>query len=142
MAEGHGGRRTPANPAPVSNPQSGARTDGGPGSRSQPIRVPAGGSYGQRQAAEALQGAAPLPDETGAGPVNPGGGAPQGLGPQAPPPLPSLTAPTNRPNEPITAGARMPDQNQMPDPDLVLRVLYDKTHNPYIARLIRNRHRR
>lgn len=36
-------------------------------------------------------------------------------------------------------GARFPEQQQMPDADLVLRVLYERTGNPWLARLIRTR---
>lgn len=54
-------------------------------------------------------------------------------------PLPQLNAPSQRPNESIMTGAVVPQGTTMPDPDVVLRVLYDKTQNPWIARLIRQR---
>lgn len=87
MANGHGGKRTPRDPAPVSGPGAlSARTDGGPG---QPVRVAPGGEYGSRQEMEAIQGGAVMAD----------GGQQQ----PAPRPTP-LGAPTARPEEPITAG--------------------------------------
>lgn len=85
MADGHGGYRRPADPAPVSGPGSlSQRTDGGP--TSQPPMVAPGGPYGSRQDMMALQQGAPMQ----------GGGTP---------PPPPLDAPTSRPNEPVTAGA-------------------------------------
>lgn len=88
MANGHGGERTPANPAPVSGPGAlSARTDGGP--TSQPPMVASGGPYGSRQEMEAIQSGADMQ----------GGGG----GMTGPTPLP-LTAPTASPDEPITSG--------------------------------------
>lgn len=141
MAEGHGGRRTPANPAPVSNPQSGQRTDGGAGSKRQPLRVPAGGGYGERAAAEAQQQSAPLAVDAGNVPAPTGRPGGTGMGqPGGARPLPQLNAPTARPNEPVTAGAApQATTDEFLDPDLTLRILYERTHNPYIARLIRER---
>lgn len=84
MAEGHGGPRTPASPAPVSGPGSlSQRTDGG--ATGQPPMVAPGGPYGSRQEMLGLQSSAPMA----------GGGAS----------LPALDAPTARPGEPVTAGA-------------------------------------
>src|SRR5690242_16800121 len=88
MANGHGGQRTPSNPAPVSGPGAlSARTDGGP--TSQPQMVASGGAYGDRQEMESIQG-----------------GAPMAAAPGTPRP-PALTEPTAYPEEPITAGAAM-----------------------------------
>ena len=90
MANGHGGRRTPSNPAPVSGPGAlSRRTDGGP-SDSQPIRLAPGGEYGSRKNMQEIQAGAPMLEAGG--------------GPTPPPPVP-LTAPTQRPGEPVTAGA-------------------------------------
>jgi len=87
MANGHGGERTPANPAPVSGPGAlSARTDGGP---TQGMMVAPGGAYGERQEMEAIQSGADMQ----------GGGG----GTSAPTPLP-LGAPSANPDEPITAG--------------------------------------
>lgn len=89
MSNGHGGKRTPANPAPVSGPGAlSQRTDGGP---TQAPMVASGGPYGSRQDQMAIQQGAPLA----------GGGGDTAPAP-APPPL---DAPTARPDEPVTAGA-------------------------------------
>lgn len=93
MAE-HGGYRKPSHPAAVSGPGAlSARTDGGP---TQAPQVAPGGPYGSRQDMLGIQSAAPL-----AG----GGGA------EVTPPLPAprdlvpFGAPTQNPDEPVTAGA-------------------------------------
>ncbi len=85
MANGHGGYRRPSNPAPVSGPGAlSARTDGGP---TQPIRDLPDAKYGENAAFRAAQGAAPmstgLPDLSSIVPMG---------------------APSERPDEPITAG--------------------------------------
>ena len=135
MAEGHGGRRTPRNPAPVSNVRSGARTDGGAGSKKQPLRVATGGGYGAAKAQVDQQQGAPLPvDPNSVAPV--GGSAAGGAGVQAAQQIPELGAPTTRPQEPATAGAVMPGQE--PDVEMTLRALYDKFPSPWIGRLIRD----
>jgi hypothetical protein len=92
-----GGYRQPGSPAPVSGPGAlSKRTDGGPGK--QPIRTPSGGAYGERQALEQLQQAAPVS-------ASPGGdvGAPQTADLTAD--LVGFDAPTQMPDEPVTAGA-------------------------------------
>lgn len=58
----------------------------------QPTRVTKGKTYGKRQAAEQSQATMPLPDTSNI--PKPGS-------------VPSLTAPTDRPNEPVTAGLPM-----------------------------------
>lgn len=95
-----GGYRQPGNPAPVSGPGAlSKRTDGGPG---QPVRVPSGGKYGERQELEQMQQAAPVS-------ASPGGdvGAPQPV--DITEGLIGLDAPTQMPDEPVTAGAAMGD---------------------------------
>lgn len=88
MANGHGGSRTPANPAPVSGPGAlSRRTDGG--ATSQPVMVAPGGEYGSRQEMESIQS-----------------GANMAQAPATPRP-PALTDPTAYPDEPITAGAAL-----------------------------------
>lgn len=94
-----GGYRQPANPAPVSGPGAlSRRTDGPQGGGGQPVRAPSGGKYGERQALEQMQQAAPLS-------ASPGGDA------GAPPTadltegLVGLDAPTQQPDTPVTAGA-------------------------------------
>ncbi len=136
MPDGRGGARQPNNPAAVSNPQSGARTDGGAGSKKQPIRVPTGGAYGEAKAATEQQQGAPIaggtvgPQGGSGGEAPPGGGA--GLE------GPGLFGPTKRPNEPITAGAMgLPDQPMLTSDEL-LRIIYSKRPSPYIARLLRD----
>lgn len=136
-----GGRRTPRTPAPVSGPGAlSARTDGGPGNQSQPLRVAGGGAYGERQAAEQLQGAAPMAaavDAANAPPVTP----------QAPMVPLSMESPF-RPSEtgqPLEMGMRsampsgmQPDFTTMgPDPDDLLRVMYSLNPHPDLARLLR-----
>lgn len=91
---GHGGRRTPANPAPVSGPgKYSRRTDG-----KQPIREMTGGSYGDAQAMRDIQAGAPM----GATPSSAqAASAPPTIDPSA---LTPLDAPTGRPDEPVTEG--------------------------------------
>jgi hypothetical protein len=96
MANGHGGARTPQNPAPVSGPgQLSQRTDGGP---TQGARYVSGGAYGQGQAMMDLQRSAPM----AASGAQTQGQMPSPQ-PSAAPPVP-LDAPTQRPDEPLTAG--------------------------------------
>jgi hypothetical protein len=66
--------------------------------RAQPVRAPTGLPYGDRKALEDAQRALPLPDISSEAP------APQTL--PVPPPgvLGPLDRPTERPNEPLTAG--------------------------------------
>lgn len=99
MANGHGGDRVPSNPAPVSGPGAmSQRTDG------QAARYMAGGQYGEGQEMMDLQTSAPMSKT--ATPVRPRGrsqqAAPAG-GQEAS--VTPLFAPTQRPDEPITAGA-------------------------------------
>ncbi len=127
-----GGNRPPRNPAAVSNPQSGRRTDGGAGSKSQPLRVPTGGAYGEAGALTAQQQGAPLPDnQASAAPQGvSGGGAPAGLSQGG-----GVFGPTERPNEPLAApsGAENPMAN---DPQAALRLLYSVMPHPNIKRLL------
>ena len=104
MAERHGGMRRPQNPAPVSGPgQLSQRTDGGP---QQTLADMSGMPYGENQAMDAIQSAAPLSasGQTSARasrtqPRGRGGAAQGGMG------VTPLFAPTQRPDEPVTAGA-------------------------------------
>jgi hypothetical protein len=98
-----GGYRQPSNPAPVSGPGAlSRRTDGPQGGGSQPVRAPSGGKYGERQALEQMQQAAPLA-------ADPGGdvGAPQGAPVDAN--VVGFDQPTQQPDTPVTAGAPMGD---------------------------------
>ena len=126
-----GGNQPPRRPAAVSNPQSGQRTDGGPGSSKQPIRVPTGGAYGETGAATAQQGAAPM---AAGGPQAPG--QPGAAGPDAASAMGGgMFGPTTRPAEPNGQNA-LGEQNPMDDTDAVLRIMYSMMPHPNIARLI------
>lgn len=104
MAERQGGMRRPANPAPVSGPgQLSQRTDGGP---QQTLSDVSGLAYGENQGLEDLQSAAPLNASgqttaraTRRAPSRRAGGQTGGMGASP------LMAPTQRPDEPVTAGA-------------------------------------
>lgn len=77
-----GGYRAPANPAPVSGPGAlSQRTDG------QPAMQLPDAAYGEQAEFQAIQGGAPMMDEPGMAP-----------------PVP-LLSPSERPDEPVTAGA-------------------------------------
>jgi len=85
MANGHGGYRRPRDPAPVSGPgQLSRRTDGGPAQRV--VDLPNAG-YGENQAFTQVEQGAPMAASA----------------PPRPAPVP-LTAPTQRPWEPVTSG--------------------------------------
>lgn len=88
MANGHGGPRTPNEPAAVSGPGAlSQRTDGG---ATQAPQVAPGNGYGERKAMLDMQGGAPMQGG--------GGGMDRSM-------LPGLMDPTARPDEPVTAGA-------------------------------------
>jgi hypothetical protein len=91
---GKGGYQKPNNPATFSGPgKFSQRTDGGPGDMRQPQRdIPSAG-YGEGVETAAIQAGAPLSATGGAG----------GMQPQAIP----FSAPTQRPDEPITSGIDM-----------------------------------
>jgi hypothetical protein len=100
MAEGRGGYRRPANPAPVSGPgQLSRRTDGGPQQTTQPMT---GMGYGENQEFNALQGGAPLAATPPASNARARNMSPAGSSGVAAVPL---FSPTGFPEEPITAGA-------------------------------------
>jgi hypothetical protein len=97
MAEGHGGMRRPNNPAPVSGPgRLSRRTDG------QGARYMAGGEYGEGQEMMDLQTSAPMAKSPEVKPRRRAAAPPAMETGPAPTPL---FAPTERPDEPITAGA-------------------------------------
>jgi len=102
MAE-QGGYRKPSNPAPVSGPGSlSQRTDGGPG---QPVREVPAAYYGERQEMRDIQGGATMAQGSmpAGSPTMPSNGMTPPSAPMTPPT--PLTAPTEYPEEPITAGA-------------------------------------
>jgi hypothetical protein len=92
-----GGYRKPNNPAPVSGPGAlSRRTDGGPVQAAK--EMSAGGKYGERKALQELQQSAPMQGNSIPSVPTPSISAPRT-------PVTNLFAPTERPNEPITAGA-------------------------------------
>ena len=96
MANGHGGSRVPSNPAPVSGPGAlSKRTDG------QGVKYMSGGQYGEGQEMVELQSSAPMSKAPTAPRARSGGEAQASLTQQVTP----LFAPTERPDEPNTAGA-------------------------------------
>lgn len=98
-----GGARTPSTPAMVSGPgKLSARTDGGAGSK-QTARYIAGGDYGDGGLMATQQGA-PMAKTLGGASAPMPQGQPQQMQPQGPPVIP-LTAPSQRPDEPVTSGA-------------------------------------
>lgn len=106
MTDQRGGYRKPEKPAPVSGPgRLSKRTDGGP---AQKVRPMTGGAYGEGKAMEQLQAAAPMAandvpqQQQPSGPPPPGGGAPR-----IPVDVTPFNAPTQNPDEPITAGSPM-----------------------------------
>jgi len=107
MAE-QGGYRKPSNPAPVSGPGSlSQRTDGGPG---QPVREVPAAYYGERQEMRDIQGGATMAQGSmpSGSPVMPSNGSTPPAAPISLGALPTgLTAPTERPDEPGTAGSNM-----------------------------------
>ena len=109
MAEGHGGMRRPSSPAPVSGPGAlSRRTDG------QGAKYMAGGEYGEGQEMMDLQTSAPMAKSPEVKPRRRAAAPPaMEMGP-APTPL---FAPTERPDEPITAGSPFgPGPNSLPAP--------------------------
>lgn len=95
-----GGYRKPANPAPVSGPGAlSRRTDGGPIQGAK--EIPGGGKYGERKALADLQAGAPMQGNP-TPPMSAGN-----VQPRAVQPITNLFAPTQNPDEPITAGAAM-----------------------------------
>ena len=127
-------RGQPKRPAPVSGPGAQSqRTDGGPGSKSQPLRTATGGPYGSAKASEDQQKAAPLATTDSTPPGAAGGGAA--------PAMPSaggvFGAPTDRPGTPLNAG--LAGASRLPMDGLtLLQVLFEKYPSQYLARLMQN----
>ena len=89
-----GGYQKPSNPAPVSGPgRLSRRTDGGPTQGAK--NISGGGKYGERKALDELQTAAKMQG-------NPIPNIPTPAVPATP--ITGLFEPTQRPNEPVTAG--------------------------------------
>ena len=128
MAE-QGGYRKPSNPAPVSGPGSlSQRTDGGPG---QPVREVPAAYYGERQEMRDIQGGAQMAQGSmpSGSPVMPSNGMTPPSAPVSPGQgITPLTDPTERPDEPITAGAPLgagpgPTPQPISSPDDVQKIL-------------------
>lgn len=139
MARGgdnRGGRQVPRRPAAVSGPGAlSRRTDGGPGSDTQPIRVPTGGDYGDAKRLEAQQKGAPLPDNTPSPPSPSGAGSRlSATGPTGG----DVFGPTQRPGESPLAGVPLGGQTPT-DPDTIIRLLYAAFPHPQLLKLIRRR---
>lgn len=100
MAEQWGGKRTPANPKPVSGPgRMSQRTDGGP----QQVQAEMSGMpYGENAEFNTLQSSAPM-SATPA--MRPSRGGKTSAPARSGSPMVSLFSPTQRPDEPVTAGA-------------------------------------
>lgn len=96
----HGGPRTPVSPKPVSGPgRLSARTDGAPSQKD--YQLPNAG-YGEQAQYQQDQRGAPLAATPGPGSAT----MPQARATKRQPPVP-LSAPTQRPDEPVTAGAAL-----------------------------------
>jgi hypothetical protein len=135
MANGHGGYRRPTTPAAVSGPGAASRrTDGRPSedSMKQAARYISGMPQGEAAEVNAVATSAPL------------AAAP---GPQDAPAMPALvplTAPSQRPDEPITAGAPFgagPNSVSLPPPAvdhvaMLLRAMYQASPSPELRGLI------
>jgi len=99
MANNHGGPRTPSNPAPVSAPgRLSRRTDGGP--QQTPARI-TGMAYGENADFLDIQQSAPVAATPSVSNARSRNMSPTGQPVAATP----LFAPTQRPEEPVTAGA-------------------------------------
>ncbi len=130
-------RGQPKNPAPVSGPGAQSRrTDGGAGSKGQPLRVATGQDYGDAKEIEEQQKAAPLaatsPPGLPAGPPSGGEGGVLGPGPG------SVFGPSERPGTPLNAGLPQPGQPSPLDGETLVRILFEKYPSEYLARLMEN----
>lgn len=129
-----GGYREPANPAPVSGPGAlSRRTDGGPVQGKK--YIPANGKYGEATALQEIQSGAPMQ----------GNPIPSTPTPSIPAmPVTPIDAPTNRPDEPVTAGMPFGPGSNTP-PALVqpldevaaqIRAAYELFPNEDLRRLV------
>lgn len=122
-----GGYRQPAKPAAVATPQGGQRTDGGPGSKKQPLRRLPDADYGENQAFVEQQQSSPLPVAE-----------PMSI-------TPNVFAPTERPGEPGTEGVPIGEGSSgvklTDNVDLMLQAMYEINPSPILLELINNRNR-
>lgn len=115
-----GGYRKPSQPAPVSGPGAlSKRTDGSPDKG-----LPANGDYGYRKETREQMSAAPMAQNFQPTPT-----------PQVDVPVTSMFAPTERPEEPVTAGSPMG-----PGPGIEAMNLPQRVFNPVetLTRLAQN----
>ena len=122
-----GGYRQPEKPAVSSGPGAlSGRTDGGPGSKNQPLRRLPDADHGANKAFYEQQQAAPLPVAES----------------------PNVFAPTERPMEPITEGVPIGQgggPTSMPtvdNTDMMLQAAYQISASPGLLRLMDYRKRR
>ncbi len=106
----------------------------------QPVRAPTGGPVGQRQQLETAQGAVPLPENRGGSPGGPPP-SPGGNNPIIPVNRLDVFGATQRPGEPLTAGAAAgpgPGQIGMLPPDNMqrLKAIQMQYPSPGLRRLI------
>ena len=98
MANGHGGKRPPRQPAPASPPGAlSRRTDGGP---QQVNAQMTGMAYGENSDFQDIQRSAPMSAARATQPTRSTRSSPQAMRPATP-----LMSKTQRPSEPVTAGA-------------------------------------
>lgn len=129
-----GGNTQPKRPAPVSGPGAQSRrTDGGAGSKGQPLRVATGQDYGEAKEIEEQQKAAPLATTSPGLPPADGGG-----GGALPPGVGGVFGPTERPGTPLNAGLAQPGQPSPLDGETLVRILFEKYPSEYLARLMEN----
>lgn len=96
-----GGYQKPKHPAAFSGPgKFSRRTDGGPGDKRQAAQAMPSQSYGDGVDMAAIQTSAPLAATGSMNGVEPGAAA----APNQMPPIVPLSAPSQRPDEPITSG--------------------------------------
>jgi len=140
-----GGYRKPNNPAPVSGPGSlSRRTDGGPTQAAKPMR--ANGKYGEAKALEQMQKSAPMQGNPIPNTPTPNVpvAQPQQMQQAMPAPVTGLFAPTDRPEEPITAGMPFGEGSNVPtvvtpqvdDNAAQIRAAYAVFPNESLRRLV------
>lgn len=132
---GVGGYQRPTNPAPISGPgKFSQRTDGGPSvdNAKQAARYISGGAYGEGKDLENLQTSAPM----SAAPSVPQ----ENFNAMSLPPLPEhivpLSAPTQRPDEPITAGVPFGEGINTPSP--ITPLVDNQIQSDIVAQTIRS----
>lgn len=117
MANGQGGMRRPNNPAPVSGPGAlSRRTDGGPQQQTQPMT---GMGYGENADYNEMQQSAPLAAATSAKSPAVKSREAKTTGKRAGSSAVPLFSETQRPEEPVTAGASVgPGPGYQPMPGI------------------------